>query len=611
MGKSLNDIKRDIALLTLEIECLDPDSKHSAIAHLEETIDLLKLGAEHDLASLANQDLSEEKQQSKVVDEPSKDENSWMFNDDTFIDDIDYESNITLEESVPENESNFDQGNNEKMEISTHQVPNNEIKQEPVNQEPVVISLNPDTFQGQIDSVNDMFKCEPCNVYLPRSFTLQRHEQDPKHQAKVATPPVLQTNDILVDELQEEGFKQMQVLCRQKIDESTELNKDANISEPELENQGIERTTALKKETFQHGLEDSKLIQCPKCPNQYNKRNSFLRHQIMHTGKYKCQRCQAAFGERSKLDKHSRNPLNCTKLKKLRSSTIVPVNEKSNVHSKQETVLPTSTSLDLASSSNSQQETVLPTSTSLDSASSSNSKLEIVLPTSTSLASASSPASQQQAVLSTSTPVDSKGLLLQCPKCSKLYSNEHSLRNHMPIHTDKYKCPKCESRFAGPSNLAKHNCESTLKRRSEDFVITGIAVAECQECGMRFGRQESFRNHKIEHTDMFKCASCSVSFRGRNELARHNRNKDTCKSILIKREALIRRTRLLYSAPVHNPSTKPSEIKSDTTSTEQKASEALTKPEVINEQNPKDQTLEILQQTFSGITFRAKNRTHS
>ena len=212
MGKSLDDIKRDIALLTLDIECLDPDSKHSAIAHLEETIDLLKLGAEHDLASLANQDLSEENQQTKEDDEPSKDENSWMFNDDTFIDDIDYETNNTLEESVPvqenkqpENDSNIDQV--EKMEISTQQIPNNEIKQEPVNQEPVVISLNPDNFQGQIDRVNDMFKCEPCDVYLPRSFTLQRHEEDPKHQARVATIPVFQTNEKSVDESPEGDFK--------------------------------------------------------------------------------------------------------------------------------------------------------------------------------------------------------------------------------------------------------------------------------------------------------------------------------------------------------------------------------------------------------------------
>ena len=45
MAKSLNEIKRDIALVTLDIECLDPASKHSAILHLKETIDLLQLGS--------------------------------------------------------------------------------------------------------------------------------------------------------------------------------------------------------------------------------------------------------------------------------------------------------------------------------------------------------------------------------------------------------------------------------------------------------------------------------------------------------------------------------------------------------------------------------------
>ena len=48
MGKSLNDIKRDISLLTMDIESLDPGSKLSAISHLEETIDLLKTGVEHE-----------------------------------------------------------------------------------------------------------------------------------------------------------------------------------------------------------------------------------------------------------------------------------------------------------------------------------------------------------------------------------------------------------------------------------------------------------------------------------------------------------------------------------------------------------------------------------
>ena len=45
MMKSFNDIKKIIALLTLEIKSLDPTSKYSAIIHLEETIDILKLEA--------------------------------------------------------------------------------------------------------------------------------------------------------------------------------------------------------------------------------------------------------------------------------------------------------------------------------------------------------------------------------------------------------------------------------------------------------------------------------------------------------------------------------------------------------------------------------------
>ena len=196
MGKSLNDIKSLISLLTLQIEYLDPASKHAAIVHLEEAIGLLKIRAEHDLETLENQNLKEEMQESKLKDDSSSEkQDAWMFNDDTFVDDIDYESN---NETVPvqgkkpqENECSINQEKyNEEMK--EQKIPNNEIKQEPVIQEPVVISLNPDTFHGQITSENDMLKCEPCNVYLPRSYTMERHEEEPKHLARVATVPVKQ-----------------------------------------------------------------------------------------------------------------------------------------------------------------------------------------------------------------------------------------------------------------------------------------------------------------------------------------------------------------------------------------------------------------------------------
>ena len=85
-SKSLTDIKRDIALIMLDIECLDPGLKPAAIAHLEETIDLLKVGAGYDLATLTNQNLQEEKKETTLED-------AWMFNDDTFVDDIDISNN--------------------------------------------------------------------------------------------------------------------------------------------------------------------------------------------------------------------------------------------------------------------------------------------------------------------------------------------------------------------------------------------------------------------------------------------------------------------------------------------------------------------------------------
>ena len=189
MGRSLNDIKRHIALLTLDIECLDPNSKYSAIAHLEETIALLNIGAGYDLATLANQNIPDKNQETKPQDDSSNKDDAWMFNEDTFVDDIDNESN---DETLPvqekehhKNKSRMGQACYEEMGQVLNQIPNNET----VNQDPVVISLNPDMFHGQIATINDILKCDPCNVYLPRSYTMKRHEEDPHHLARVGTVP--------------------------------------------------------------------------------------------------------------------------------------------------------------------------------------------------------------------------------------------------------------------------------------------------------------------------------------------------------------------------------------------------------------------------------------
>ena len=87
MGKSFNEIKNSIALLILEIKSLDPATKYSAIVHLEESIDLLKLEA---LKELPEENIKDE------------DGSSNNFDDDDDYCDSDDEG--TLPESNSSNE---------------------------------------------------------------------------------------------------------------------------------------------------------------------------------------------------------------------------------------------------------------------------------------------------------------------------------------------------------------------------------------------------------------------------------------------------------------------------------------------------------------------------
>ena len=107
-------------------------------------------------------------------------------------------------------------------------------------------------------------------------------------------------------------------------------------AKPELMKQGTERTTLLNKsiqplvltpdlqgKSSQSVGADSKILQCPDCPKQYLKLDSFREHKIMHTGRFKCQRCGAPFSSRSKLNKHSRIPESCINLQKFRLNALI------------------------------------------------------------------------------------------------------------------------------------------------------------------------------------------------------------------------------------------------------------------------------------------------
>ena len=480
------------------------------------------------------------------------------------------------------------------------------------------------------------FPCEPCNVKFSKPSKLKRHQEGRVHEEKVA--------------------KLAETLLTPNT-ETEVVSKDVPPSKP----------IALFKD---------KLLQCPNCPRLYSNESSLKKHLKEHSDEFKCSECGSRFGSPSSLEVHS-----CESTLRRRSSwgdvTTIGValaecrecgmrfggttkgsgyrdsdckKKWINFHKLEHTdkfkcpvcahgfssarILAKHTrNKERCKSIKSRRQTLIKRSRLLySSPQESESMLE---EKDTQPLASLTPQKLQQNKNTYVRPIK-KGdkyvrpvNMIQCPKCPKLYANSFSLRSHMPIHTDKYKCPKCESRFVSPSMMAKHKCEATLKRRSAEAPATmGPAVAECLKCGMRFGKKRLMRYHKIEHTNEFKCHSCSFGFSSISALAQHLGNKERCKHIKGRREAIIKRSRLLFSSPpkskrpdIHSdieklqlqkliinsfdPAEDDNAKKADLNSEEKqaKASDTQSEPSDVKEPSTKDPTLVILNHNFPGITF--------
>ena len=567
MSKSLIDIKRDIAIITLDIECLDPGSKRSAIAHLEETIILLKIGVEHE---------------TKLNDDSSDKEDTWMFNNDSFADDIKYESingTFPLEEKdTSENESSIDHGNSEETGKAFDQIPNNEIKQEPVNQEPVVISSNPDTFHDQIASENaNMLKCDPCDVYLPRSYTMQRHEEDPHHLARVAT--VKHKEDMSVDKSSEESLKQRPDLtennsnptthicniCQKQYKSRGDLLQHKNVHTGKYKCQKCKETfdrrgrlerhnknpvsclklkkvrasinvppvqETLEKSRIENGMNEfimryEDFYQCPECPSHYSNKNSLAEHRVIHTGKYKCQQCNEPFSSRSRLELHNRNPNNCVNLKKIRASRDVTTNKSINIDTHRQIVNEESSQPDVSQNLFQWQCHECPNQY--------NNKKSVA----------------EHRVIHTGK--------WQCHECPNQYNNTKSLAEHRVIHTGKYKCQQCNEPFASRCKLKKHNrnpnsCLNLKKIRASRDVTANESIThrqifyeessqhpelsqntfqwQCPECPNQYNNKKSLMRHMHMHTGKFKCPRCEAPFIERSKLDIHTRDPESCRKLI-------------------------------------------------------------------------------
>ena len=108
---------------------------------------------------------------------------------------------------------------------------------------------------------------------------------------------------------------------------------------------------------------------------------------------------------------------------------------------------------------------------------------------------------------------------LNCPKCSKTFTEGHNLRSHIRIIHERIRlnCPKCEKSFAHKRNLRLH------MRTAHDGIKPSLL--DCPKCSKTFTQKQCLRTHLRAVHDGIKldCPKCEKSFTQSHNLHSHMR----------------------------------------------------------------------------------------
>ena len=143
--------------------------------------------------------------------------------------------------------------------------------------------------------------------------------------------------------------------------------------------------------------------------------------------------------------------------------------------------------------------------------------------------------------------VDDKTKQPTCPFCSKVFTLNHHLKDHIRIHTGErpYVCHICDATF--PKLSAKNRHVQTIheKRRPFECDVCGKTFAQkcnltkhvlvhlkqkphnCKTCGKGFADQSNLKKHQAVHTNIkpFVCDKCNARYKRKDQLRQHLNSK--------------------------------------------------------------------------------------